>query len=72
MEKHIDKYGYEYGTSKQWRAVEYIEKWLDDDPIVYTGDCYPDLTKFLDKYLNRAKRAERNFLTDNLDWYDMY
>lgn len=70
MEKHVDKYGYEYGTDRQWRAVKYIEYWLDEDPITYTGDCYPDLLKFLDKYLNRAKRAERRFYEDAVDWGD--
>lgn len=70
MEKHVDKYGHEYGTERQWRAVKYIEYWLDQDPITYTGDCYPDLLKFLDKYLRKAKRAERDFLDDMLDYYD--
>lgn len=72
MEKHIDKYGYEYGTSKQWRAVEYIEYWLSHENKVYTGDCYPDLLHFLDKHLKRAKRTEMSFLMDCVDWTDMY
>lgn len=71
MEKHIDKYGYEYGTDRQWRAVEYIERFLDEDLVKYTGDCYPDLLNFLSKYLNKAKRAERDFRLDYLDWYDL-